>query len=410
MDTPTAPMNTDNNNNNGNNGNNNRRRTAPARTKQSAYQGFGPKPIHEWNGERYQKATSPAHAQLIRNIREKFNEELAAPQYYDGDDDDDDDNNNDDVNCFPQQDKQPVLPPPDVSPTDTLRPSLIESATPNDDNDDDSTVIHDNRYYDNDDDDDDDNDDDDDDTYLAYSDDADYNFDYNNLLDADDGDDNDDDDDDSYTYCSTDENGYYNNTPNVTFDMHGNQFTTDDNDNVVPYDDKTMTFQAVQRQINAILAGCTTASSIKEFTNQAKRKRDDFFLPKKTSHAAPVTPSSAPTMYANDNHDAFLQHRWNNANKNNKPTVHLHKTKTKKTCTKHQRLLVTKDDTSVTPTLETICTLDTSSSHHNENEDTILMPSLVLRFGITQSHSTKYRSDPTPATDPNIPVLQYNMI
>ena len=40
---------------------------------------------------------------------------------------DDDDDNNDDVDCFPRQDKQPVLPQ-DISPTDTL-PSLIESTT-----------------------------------------------------------------------------------------------------------------------------------------------------------------------------------------------------------------------------------------------------------------------------------------
>ena len=56
--------------------------------------------------------------------------------------------------------------------------------------------------------------------------------------------------------------------------MHGNQFTIDDNDNVVPYDDKRLTLQAAQRQINAILAGCTSASSIKEFTNQTERKHD----------------------------------------------------------------------------------------------------------------------------------------
>ena len=57
------------------------------RTKQSAYRGFGPKPTHVWNGESYQKATSLVHAQLIRNIHEKFNEELAAQ--HDGDNNDD---------------------------------------------------------------------------------------------------------------------------------------------------------------------------------------------------------------------------------------------------------------------------------------------------------------------------------
>ena len=68
------------------------------------------------------------------------------------------DDDDDDVDCFPRQDKQPVLPQ-DISPTDTPRPSLIDPSDA-----DDSTVIHDNRYYkikaydDNDDDDDDDDD------------------------------------------------------------------------------------------------------------------------------------------------------------------------------------------------------------------------------------------------------------
>ena len=57
--------------------------------------------------------------------------------------------------------------------------------------------------------------------------------------------------------------------------MHSsNRFKISENDNVISYDDdeKLTTTQAVQRQINAILTKCTTASSIKEFTNQAKRK------------------------------------------------------------------------------------------------------------------------------------------
>ena len=87
--------------------------------------------------------------------------------------------------------------------------------------------------------------------------------------------------------------------------------------------DKPMTIQAAQRQINAILAGCTTASSIKEFTNQAKRKQDEFFLPKKAAHTSTAKPP--PPTYMNDNHDAFLYHHWNNKNKinngTNKPTT-----------------------------------------------------------------------------------------
>ena len=86
--------------------------------------------MHVWNGERYQKATSPAHAQLIRNIRQKFNEEIdtqfkadaASPIFQSSSTDDND------VDCFPRQDKQPALQQQDISPTDTL-PSLIESPT-----------------------------------------------------------------------------------------------------------------------------------------------------------------------------------------------------------------------------------------------------------------------------------------
>ena len=358
---------------------------------------------------------------------------------------DDNDNNNkdDDVDCFPRQDKQPVLPQ-DISPNATLRPSLIESPTdkstdptdnnnnnknnnePSDDDnddadcfppqqrvlpqdltipphatnpndDDDSTVIHDNRYYANSDDSsytdsydyDDRHYDDDDDIYLAYSYDTDYKFDYNNPLDADDGDDydnDDDDDDDSYTYCSSDEDDYYNynHTPNVIFDMHGNQFTIDDNDNMVPYDDKPMTLQAAQRQINAILAGCNTASSIKEFTDQAMKEYDEFFAPKTAACNVPVTPS--PT-YANDNHDAFLHHRWirTNTNKNtsttrpgsNRPTLAANSNTTSTPIE-----IPVKDDTSITPTLDTLYTLDTRSSDPTYNDTNAIQYRMLIRSTI----------------------------
>lgn len=50
-------------------------------------------------------------------------------------------------------------------------------------------------------------------------------------------------------------------------------FKVDNNDNITPCDDNdakpmTMTIQAVQRQVNAILFGYITATSLKEFTNQ----------------------------------------------------------------------------------------------------------------------------------------------
>tara|TARA_B110001450_G_C17601916_1_gene473368 strand:+ start:758 stop:949 length:192 start_codon:yes stop_codon:yes gene_type:complete len=52
--------------------------TTPARTKQSAYQGFGSKPTYVvWNGESYRTATSPAHTQQIQQTtNKKFNEDL----------------------------------------------------------------------------------------------------------------------------------------------------------------------------------------------------------------------------------------------------------------------------------------------------------------------------------------------
>ena len=193
-----------------------------------------------------------------------------------------DDDNNNDVDCFPWQNKQPVLPQ-DISPTaltaNNTSPSFIESSTdkstdpmnnnnnnndPSKDNDDDddSTAIHDNRYYE----------------YGEY----DYNDDYN--------------DDDLYASCSSEEDHYDScNNPNLIIDMYGNAFKIDENDAAVPCDnndDTHMTIQTAQRQINAILAGCTTASSIAKYTDQAKRKNNEFFLPKNksTDRTLPATP------------------------------------------------------------------------------------------------------------------------
>ena len=77
----------------------------------------------------------------------------------------------------------------------------------------------------------------------------------------------------------------------MKIDMHGNRFQITKNDNVILYDDdkKLTTIQAAQRQLNSILAGCTTTSSIKEFTNQAKHKHKDVFLPKAAACIVPVT-------------------------------------------------------------------------------------------------------------------------
>ena len=63
------------------------------RTKQSAYQGFEPNKANTcnvWNGESYQKATSPTHAQQIQQTCKKFNEDLDT-KYAAADIPDDDD-------------------------------------------------------------------------------------------------------------------------------------------------------------------------------------------------------------------------------------------------------------------------------------------------------------------------------
>ena len=121
------------------------------------------------------------------------------------------------------------------------------------------------------------------------------------------------------------------------------------------------------------------ASSIKAFTTQAKQGYDDFFLPKKTAHTAPITPSPAPTTYANDNHDAFLYHRWNNAHTNTTSTISTRTNKpisaaaNSKTIANALTKLSVKDDPSVTPTLKTLSTIDTCSSHSTKNNtDAIL--------------------------------------
>ena len=295
----------------------------------------------------------------------------------------------------------------------------------------DSTIIHDNRCYDNSDyNDDDDDDDDDDDTYGNYSEDDEYNynyddykFDYNNPLDADDGtddNDDDDDDDDSYSYCSSDDDDYYNHTPNVIFDMHGNQFTIDKNANMIPYDDKPMTLQAAQRQINAILAGCTTAGSIKEFTDQAKRKHDEFFLPNKNAdRTLPATPSPVPTTYARNDHDAYLHHRWNMCNRKNTTTTSPSTTKptsapatpTYQKAYAPIEIIPVKDDQSITPTLETLSTLDTRSSDPTYNDTDAILNITIWNQPIVQYRmpirplAFRHRSREHPST-----AVQYALI
>ena len=99
---------------------------------------------------------------------------------------------------------------------------------------------------------------------------------------------------------------------------------------------------------------------------------------KTTNCIAPITSSSTPT-YANDNHDAFLYHRWDNANKNKntstirpgtkKPTLATNSNTVAHTLTKTPA----KDNPSITPTLKILCTVDTQSSDPtNTDTDAIL--------------------------------------
>ena len=81
--------------------------------------------------------------------------------------------------------------------------------------------------------------------------------------------------------------------------MNGNKFIINNNDDVALYDeddndgDKPMIIQAAQRQINAILAGYHTASSIKESSNCAADHTTEFLNPmyRPASHIMPINDS-----------------------------------------------------------------------------------------------------------------------
>ena len=333
---------------------------------------------------------------------------------------DDDNNDNDDVDCFPRQDKQPVPQQQDISPTaptanaNNASPSFIESftdtATENcknksyDNIENNTNVInptihphvfdvacfhrHDKQPTDN---------DDDDDTYDDYAYDA-----YDEYEDSayDDG-----DDDDSYASSTSED--YYNHD-NVIIDMYGNKFTIDDNDNITPYadddNDKPVTIQTAQRQINAILAGRTNTSAITAFTNQAQREYDEFFLRKNVNRTLPAASAPVPTTYAkNDDHGAFLYHRWNTATTNKNSTIRpcTNKPRTagnSKTVAHAPINIPVKDDPSITPTLETLCTVDTRSSDptYNDTADAILNITIwnqpIVQYKVPLRSNTRNRS------------------
>ena len=89
-------------------------------------------------------------------------------------------------------------------------------------------------------------------------------------------------------------------------------------------------------------------------------------------------------------HDDYLYRRWNT------PTVRrtTKKTRTKRLNVKHSS---NKDDTSVTPTLQTLCTQDTRSSHQTNIEtDTILSITIwnhpIVRYQVPTRPNTRNRS------------------
>ena len=81
-------------------------------------------------------------------------------------------------------------------------------------------------------------------------------------------------------------------------------------------------------------------------------------------------------MYANNyDHGAYLYQRWNNKRAKN-PTA-LTAAANSKTTTRVQKVLTethvkVKDEPFVTPTLETLSTINTSSSHQHGNADMLL--------------------------------------
>ena len=95
-------------------------------------------------------------------------------------------------------------------------------------------------------------------------------------------------------------------------------------------------------------------------------------------------------------HDNYLYRRWTN------PTVHKHKTKKTRTNASLSNTAAPRMIRSLPPQSKPSAPL---THEPNTQPTSILLPSLVLRFGINQYHSTKYPSNPTPVTNPDIPVL-----
>lgn len=83
---------------------------------------------------------------------------------------------------------------------------------------------------------------------------------------------------------------------------YGDRFAIDGNDDIVLYDDdnnnKCVTIQVAQQQINVLIAGCHTTNSINGFVDHAKHKKDNTLLLLKTSNRGDYTlPLYHPLLY-----------------------------------------------------------------------------------------------------------------
>ena len=110
------------------------------------------------------------------------------------------------------------------------------------------------------------------------------------------------------------------------------------------------------------------------------------------------------TRKKNPSHDNYLYRRWNN------PTVRKHKTK--KTPKRNQRVLTrstTKDDTSVTPTLETLCKIDTNTPQQHGNANMLISITIwnkpIAQYRMPKRLATRNWSRRYPST-----VVQYALI
>ena len=109
------------------------------------------------------------------------------------------------------------------------------------------------------------------------------------------------------------------------------------------------------------------------------------------------------TRKKHPSHDNYLYRRWNNPVR----THMTKKTRTKRLLAKHS---TAKDDTSITPTLNTLSTLDTRSSHPtNIDPDTILSITIwnqpIAQYRIPFRPNTRNRSRVQPST-----AVQYALI